>query len=353
MGSIVSFPILCLLNATIMRVSFELATGVPTWLDEMSAAINGDDVTWRGKPKVYHAWQQVAKFFGMEESIGKTFLSDQFVQMNSRNFQVVNGLLYQSQFLNWGLVRNLGRSGDGGLAETTGLQISPSARYQELIKHTPDNLKQNIHNLFVKHNRQSLEGLRLPWYLPTWLGGLGLTGVMEPSDADLRIANGFIRAFAQKRRNGSAAPGVELPKDISVGSALWTMRIKAQKNLPTPFYTQDESDVGVEKYTNAVFEEQVSLIFDSTVNLRDIFPTARTYVDDRGVLVTASDKETPSNLNAAVKWNRRIWRAAYRKGKPSRKTYFAPIRFRGPELDKIKFYETYHLPTTTVDVAND
>jgi hypothetical protein len=86
MGSVISFPILCIANATMSRWALELAYGRRIPLVGCNLLINGDDVAIRGKKSTYSFWKAITAYGGLEESIGKTFRSRQFVNINSTNF---------------------------------------------------------------------------------------------------------------------------------------------------------------------------------------------------------------------------------------------------------------------------
>jgi hypothetical protein len=335
MGSIISFPILCLANATIVRMSYELATGRYWKLNDIPACVNGDDVVWRGPREVYNVWKIVADFFGMSESIGKTFQSREFVQMNSVNFEYEDGNLRETPFINWGLLKGMTRSGgaDTGIEENT-IESSPSLKYRELMRLSPPHLRNKLHKIYVAENKTMLARVHVPWYIPTWLGGLGLTGVKEPSDQDLKIANFFIRRIGNKRTLGAREP---IPQDSAKPVKSWVMRDLAIKELPPPFYTFEENS-GVESYENAIFQESINKIFDNTISLKDLFPTTNEYIDaTTGETVFVEKKDRPSGLvSRAMKHNSRLWSKA-QKGN----NHYAPIKYRGADLEKFKVYESY------------
>lgn len=324
MGSIVSFPLLCLANATIMRVSFEIATGRVWTLAELPVAINGDDVTWRGVPEIYKVWQIVAGFAGMEESVGKTFTSREFVQMNSRHYDVVSNVFVAAQFIPWGLVTGQQRAGGGtAVGEGDDERQAPGPRYRAMVEMSPPETHLALHKIYKDLNADALKDLRVPWYIPEWLGGLGLTGIMEPSDHDLAIANRFIidfSAVAKQGRINDRSVLRDLPKNAATPVASWKIRDIAARRLPAPFMVRVENE-GVSRYERAVFEEGINLLFDSDL--------------------TMSDLHVDNGLNGAIKHNRALWKRAYSKDtkQPLKR---APIRFRGQELEKLRFFQSYN-----------
>jgi hypothetical protein len=88
MGSPLSFPILCLLNAALVRLAFERVYRRFFALDDLPVLINGDDILFRGNVEVYQEWKRLTKLFGWELSPGKSFASAGFAQINSTTFPI-------------------------------------------------------------------------------------------------------------------------------------------------------------------------------------------------------------------------------------------------------------------------
>nr|UJQ92944.1 MAG: putative RNA-dependent RNA polymerase [Narnaviridae sp.] len=88
MGSLLSFPILSILNAfTICK-----ATGQP--LEEVRAVFHGDDIAAVVENEgQYESWKSVANLVGLQLSIGKNYLSRQFVSIDSQLYLVREGHL--------------------------------------------------------------------------------------------------------------------------------------------------------------------------------------------------------------------------------------------------------------------
>jgi len=84
MGSPLSFPILCIINASIGRFAFELAYNRKFKLNECPMLINGDDFVARGDIGLYRWWNWLISEVGWQESLGKSFFSREFAQMNSQ-----------------------------------------------------------------------------------------------------------------------------------------------------------------------------------------------------------------------------------------------------------------------------
>jgi hypothetical protein len=100
MGSLPSFPILCLVNHSLYKYScykyiertHEALGGkaiLKLALEQGSnVLVNGDDMLYLGNQELYDIHKDLGKHFGLEFSIGKSYVSDFFGQINSQNFYV-------------------------------------------------------------------------------------------------------------------------------------------------------------------------------------------------------------------------------------------------------------------------
>ena len=201
MGKILSFVTLCIINAAVCRKAVEIDAlpfrkFVP--LKRFEGLINGDDCCF--KLVHFSSWEKVSRCVGLENSIGKTFFSPDFIEMNSRSFVIdVNhpeyGILsdgcrfglhfLETPFVNFGLLKGFVRSSSVKLDDI---------RFERICSlgecHT-DLVKENYHFyteldfLFKRFNRDLLEDPLLsaiPYYVPKWLGGLGLDAGPVPSE---------------------------------------------------------------------------------------------------------------------------------------------------------------------------
>jgi len=80
MGSLLSFPILCLVNA------FTLGYVRGQALEELDCLIHGDDLSFCGSPSEVREWKAVASSVGLEPSIGKNYLSENWYTIDSKLF---------------------------------------------------------------------------------------------------------------------------------------------------------------------------------------------------------------------------------------------------------------------------
>ena len=215
MGKVLSFTILCIINFALVRYSMEIDKflGAPIYggllnqfkkqpglktegfidlasytipqyypINNANLLINGDDCLFLMKrPEI---WENVTSLGGLKNSIGKTLLSKRYVEMNSRTFKVIFefGLVksfIQIPFINFGLVKGLVRSSGSEDRNSTSQFLDAvacmGAKHHELVLDLPfynelDHLFKHYHNQYLLSDKIS----GLPYYVPYWLGGLGL-----------------------------------------------------------------------------------------------------------------------------------------------------------------------------------
>jgi hypothetical protein len=209
MGSIVSFPVLCIANAAICRWTLELQDQRIYMLRDCKLAINGDDAVFPCNDFGRSTWEKIGTFCGLEPSIGKVYYSNSFLNINSTTYNYHKDG-YESVFLdslksrmsrtrliyfelvkyvNLGLLFNMQRSGGPSDGLDT-RELSISARCRELIKHSPYQLQERVMGQFLMLNDKQLKRFGLPWFIPEQLGGLGLTSVGKYGNKsiDLKLA---------------------------------------------------------------------------------------------------------------------------------------------------------------------
>jgi len=284
MGSITSFPILCIANAAVCRWAMELAEERSIALHDALLLINGDDCALRAHKTVYAFWQRLTAFIGLKESVGKTYTSREFVEINSTIFRRVpefplwfpeeriNGhyreacvrksCLRQVRYVNGGLLLGLKRSqGRVGIKDQDDPRGNLGVRADSLLQLAPEKLHERIMKVFLSRHRTLLEKMRLPWYLPDWLGGVGLpTGSWgQPSDLDLRLARRILNNWEELH-----------PIPLANKEAPWKTWLLAQTKLPKPVYTDRPSEA-TEEYRRMVGLHCVNLLFDSDIKLSDMY----------------------------------------------------------------------------------
>lgn len=283
MGSVVSFPVLCIANAAISRWAYEVG-GLKrrlTLLRDCPLTINGDDMLMRTTANGREAWSKIAAFCGLEESIGKTYFSRDFVEINSTMFRrdEDNPFLLQSTkgrelitrrspfhhvpFVNIGLMRGLKRSGGSvGLKDLTSSDETIGSRYREMLTRTPPHLKPQVHSRFIEYHKPILTDCGLAWYIPEWLGGVGLTGYAHPSEIDLRLCRRTLLHWKEQR-----------PIQPKTNETWKTWQV-AERRVPAPFIVKDRNNSGISLYTSRVQLECINMLFDSNIKLSDLMETS-------------------------------------------------------------------------------
>jgi len=319
MGSITSFPVLCLANAALSRWAMELGLKKRLSLAEAPIAINGDDIACRTTREGYEFWRTITQSAGLIESIGKTYLSKDFVEMNSAEYlpreeepkggYMLNPqpLLKRVPFVNMGLLTGLKRSGQTSIGlndQFSGLS-NIGARYRKLIDESPLQMRENVHYLFVEEHKELLEKMKpIPWHIPEWLGGLGMLGVKEPSELDLRIAHMILTNWKTIR-----------PTAPQTSEATWQTWKLAESKVPQPFYVNDKENPGVKEYERTVADKCIDLLFDSNITLDDLKTTVE-FSDTRARKELSKNQKlwTPSrypHLREPLSFNQLKFRPLY------------------------------------------
>jgi len=342
MGSIVSFPILCIANAAMSRWAMELGDKRVWHLRDAPLAINGDDVALRSAKATYAFWSSITEFGGLIESVGKTFVSPLWVSINSRMYERVDpfplefknqdgeyvtrqATLKQVPHVNMGLLMGLKRSGREAFnSRDIDEGVSFSTRAKDLIDSCPTFLKNKVYSDFLVNNREELEKTRLPWYIPEWLGGLGLP-ILDPeeqfnSSLDKKIALRIIRNWSHPSQ-----------RPICLGKSMtpWKVRRLVKKKLPDTHSTlvEDESVAALERIEGLL---AIDLLFNSDFELSDLY-------NENGDIV---------NSQAAINHNSRLWNP---KGIGNKKM----TNLRGEAPDSVIFGPRRYTGLTVHDLASD
>jgi len=335
MGSITSFPVLCIANAAICRWAMECAKGQPLKLNNMPLTVNGDDAAFRTTEQGYAYWQEIAAFSGMKESVGKTFVSRNFVNINSTNFlynlenarpvatrrttynekgEDVSEFItrynpfHLVRYVNTGLLFGLKRSiGLNSREETPYGKLG--SRYRALMEMAPLKCKGKVSKKFFEHNQELIDGSHLPYKIPEWLGGLGLTypgDKYEPSRLDLQIASAILINWKRKK-----------PRILGQTGVQWKTWQLAQQRIPSAYPSSSKNFEGVHKFSDLAAAYCVDLLLDS-----------RTELDH--IRIEAEEDEHWKDL----KYNQKLWRPSHYKRLPK------PL-----DVSALSFQQTYNSAT--------
>jgi len=339
MGSVTSFIVLCIINCAITRLAIELAENRKYTLQDLKALINGDDVLFKSNLSAYLHWKYLTKLVGLKESIGKTYCSKKFVQINSRNYLIVKEREEQAifegrlvsrkkpylkvKFVNYGLVKGYKRSQASSSQisknDLTDINFDLADRAKDLIFNSPEDIQDKVYNLFMHEHQKLFKQLNpIPLFAPKWIGGLGLpiTKTHGPSELDLRMARKIIREWHLRR-----------PKRLEMKEGGWQMRNLANKRLPKPetFWAKDKyeqtSNENIEKSMNEITNIlTLNLLFDSSHPLKSYLFSGMTRkekkqfekivkIDDEfSHQLLYHDSDNLGELNKIIKINKKLWR---------------------------------------------
>jgi len=269
MGSIMSFIILCIINATITREAICYGYREPTPLGRVAMTINGDDVLCRIKEDNMGLWAKLGEAVGLKESLGKTFKSKEFVEMNSRTYRVPSKefpWFVNIKFINAGLLIGLSK---GGESEEATRITSLGDKVLELLQDAPEGMQEELYSTFLKYHRDLLDKLKVPWFMPKWIGGLGLPILpgtkFVPSDLDLRLAREILIGWYKKSPEMLSANDAE-------DAVSWVLQRVIDKNYNSVhcYSTDNPRDEGVIFLSKLRSKQALSLLFLKDVSMNDI-----------------------------------------------------------------------------------
>jgi len=147
MGSLLSFPLLCLLNDCTAR---------SVGLSSYQYLINGDDILMRAPRSVYPQWKEKVRSYGLSLSLGKNYVHPDYGTVNSQ-------LIHKSSVLDSGKQRVLDRR-----SEILGECLRD---LEVMMKETPS---EEVQLLFKTVNRSKLSRTVRSIGVPVSHGGLSL-----------------------------------------------------------------------------------------------------------------------------------------------------------------------------------
>jgi hypothetical protein len=222
MGSVTSFPILCIANAAMCRWALELGnniryrvTNAPISEKSLIAPllINGDDCTLKGNRKNLRSlWERITSYGGLTSSVGKTLFSTiekPIVVLNSTTYHLKDEKWKEIKFINMGIMLGKARSQLTDKNERTFDQLG--ALHLELHQSCPPEIREDVINRFIYYNKQTLDVCpNIPWDMPSYLGGAGLLRKNPSSEFDRRCATLIIA-----RKDHDNRFKIEKPKKVT------------------------------------------------------------------------------------------------------------------------------------------
>jgi len=203
MGSPMSFPILCIMNAALSRLALDPELRTP--LRRLPMLVNGDDILMGMSAAEYELWRGITAQGGLTPSVGKNYLDRTYCMINSEMYKVSRSMFHGFElryatycpFINLGLMKGEQKhrldeplfGGDEYARDLAGLAHS-------LVRgHAPE-MADRLLSYFIADNREKLDSLPpgMSWFLPRTSGGYGLpmTRDFNPSAEQLKVA-AFVR----------------------------------------------------------------------------------------------------------------------------------------------------------------
>jgi hypothetical protein len=152
------------------------------------------------------------------------------------------------------------RSGDDREDERDGT-IGQMAR--SLVQDAPPDMASELLDFFILQNKEELVSTRLPWFMPEWLGGLGLpniSNVYGNSDKDRRQATVILMQWNKRK-----------PEAMGRADDKWKTRRITSKLLPPTTLTTNKEHPHAKQLIEYQNNLTVDLLFNSDFALKDLF----------------------------------------------------------------------------------
>jgi len=279
MGHTLSFPMLCVINLSVLKRAIRVwIDSAPSFDEKMSrsrrgrfifdnALVNGDDILFKGDMELIETFKRVSRSVGFVTSQGKNYISPDCCLINSQVYLRRNGKMVRQGYLNLRLVKgnNVKARHAGGDSPVTpemiGKDLSKMARICPwtacALPAAFDRWSKDWEESWFKPN----------WYLPVNLGGYGVDLRFAPSDLKVTRAQRAIAArfvadprLVLYRKTGSiqiakvvaalvkcvVVSGVYVPQEHEVLDE-WTGRLAYYSRAKDGVHHQSDTDVVTSK----------------------------------------------------------------------------------------------------------
>ena len=223
MGSILSFPILCVINLFVYRLTKELNPNEPATIP----TINGDDILYRSSLKFNQQWMKITSSCGLIPSKGKNLVSNRYFTINSRPFVDIGHCIRASKFSNFKLcnsILNPSKDGDHLVEQVTNIK-----KFFELKEGRALSSQQDLDSIlryfkdFGKSVQFKVWRKFRSHYLPISIGGTGLF----PTDVDK--ATPLQLLYSQEVINSNKEGETPLQRELKLRTFLLATQIVRPK----------------------------------------------------------------------------------------------------------------------------
>jgi hypothetical protein len=152
MGSLFSFPILCCINMATFRIAFEkwfkkqFGIARKFSIHELYVLVNGDDILFPTNCDFQSLWESLIGLVGFEKSVGKNFVSNKFLIVNSKMYRFKG---YKNGLRDYGFIPIINTS------FLTGVK-----KGQEFMEASDSSYNDRLHNLKGAFRDLELDSLR-------------------------------------------------------------------------------------------------------------------------------------------------------------------------------------------------
>jgi hypothetical protein len=175
MGSTLSFPILCIVNAVSYWIALEDALEhrehckkvEKLKFDDLPMLCNGDDILFKTNDLLHERWLNSIRNAGFTLSIGKNYRHRRYCTMNSQLFDVQHDRVKELFYFNVGLLTGQSKVGQSKMGQIKCLRDN----YNSVMQGAQNKLR--AHHRFVHYNKDMFPGSETNWFVSDKLGGLG------------------------------------------------------------------------------------------------------------------------------------------------------------------------------------
>lgn len=259
MGSILSFPILCLANLGVYLVTMRLHQ--QGWSREeilRHVLVNGDDMVYAAPAGLWDRHVKIAKDLGLKMSVGKAYKHRTYLNINSTSvhcgLHLPNDLPHEIPYLNTGLFFGQHKvqgstaddhhDEDGGLFSNANVLTRgslPSKKSEVLARyiglHKDEMAKECLADLIQPDGKRRVVSRN--WFIPISCSGMGIEApygwkyYIRPIDRN--IVQNLCKKYSCKVANMRPLPGHEPSKLETEKSVPWSKprKVLEKKERPT------------------------------------------------------------------------------------------------------------------------